>query len=86
MRVLLMVQSAVALDQDFLLADVAQAAEDRFGISRATAFRQVRRAIDVLAIPYHWTPVRQARIDVRRDEGQANARVIGHFAGRKCRA
>ena len=86
MRVLLMVQSAVARDQDFLLADVARAAEGRFGISRATAFRQVRRAVDVLAIPYHWSATRAARIDERRSEGQANARLIGHVPGRKRRA
>lgn len=61
MRVLLLVQRAQRSDPHFIIRDAAANAMEQFGLSRATAYRLVRKAIDVLCIPYDHDEIRRQR-------------------------
>lgn len=61
MRVLLLVQRAQQRDPHFLIRDAVTDAMDKFSLSRASAYRLVRQAIDVLCIPYDHDEIRRER-------------------------
>lgn len=66
MTVLMIVQAAHRRDSHFLIRDIAHEATSQMPISRATAYRLARMAIDLLAIPYDCDEVRMARTKERR--------------------
>ena len=71
MRVLLVVQAAHGMDPGFLMGDLAEDLQERYGISRATTYRRIRQALDVLGIDYDGdNSHRRERIEVKQAEGR----------------
>ena len=53
MRAVLAVKAAYERDPQFTMGSVARDLRESFGMGRATSFRRVREAIDILGIHYH---------------------------------
>lgn len=66
-----------AKDPDFMMCEIADIVIARFDTSRATAFRYIRAAVDVLCIDYGNTPPRIAKHIERTIDGLAEARGSG---------
>ena len=82
MRTLLIVQAHAAAHPDFMMGEIARPMMERFGISRATAYRMVSTAVDVLCIPVvDWH--RHPRFGERVVEGQDRAKTQGRRSGRR---
>lgn len=77
MRVVLLVQEHAKRHPDFLMGDVALKLMREYGVCRATSFRYVRRAMDVLCLSYDVGEVRKRRIADRLAEGHAEAKLCG---------
>lgn len=61
MRVLLIVQAAQKRDPHFIIRDAVSTVMEQMNIGRATAYRRVREAIDILCIPYDHDEIRHRR-------------------------
>jgi hypothetical protein len=61
MRTLLIVQRAQKRDAHFLMSEVVPLVRDELKINRASAFRLIRMAIDVLCISYEGDEIRNDR-------------------------
>ncbi|WP_233202503.1 hypothetical protein [Dyella sp. AD56] len=77
MRVLVAVQDAYRRDKHFLMGDIADAVCDELRISRATASRHMRTALDVLAVPYDDDPIRAKAIREKQAARLNDARACG---------
>lgn len=82
MRVYERVKTRASHNSDFLMCDMADGLVEEFGMSRATAFRYIRTAIDVLGISYGMTNARSVRIGERKSEGHSKAKMTGYPNGR----
>lgn len=76
MRIYERVKVRAKHNSDFLMCDMADGLIEEFGMSRATAFRYIRSAIDVLGIPYDKSAGRKALMRERMSEGHANAKLM----------
>lgn len=77
MRVLVAVQDAYRRDKHFVMFDLAGNVCDELSISRATAYRHMRSAIDVLGISYDDDPVRDRARREKMGSGSVDARTYG---------
>lgn len=75
MRILLIVQAMQKRDPHFIIRDAVSAAMDEISTSRATAYRFVRQAIDILCIPYDHDEVRRKRT-LQRVGDASSARMM----------
>lgn len=75
MRVVLRVQEYATRHPDFMMCDLAARLMAEFNLSRATGFRVVRRAMDVLCLSYDASEARKIRFAERVAEGCANAKL-----------
>jgi len=82
MYALLAVQEAYKRDPAFLMSDVAKALQGQYGMCRATAFRYMRTAVDVLCIAYDTSEARRLKIADRMEEGWGDARAYGYPNGK----
>jgi hypothetical protein len=74
MRSMEITRAHVADHPDFMMADIANRLTARYGISRASAFRYVRVAVDVLAIHYDHNERMRKQQSFRVADGIAEAR------------
>lgn len=81
MYALLAVQDAHKRDPHFLMCDLAYKLCSDHGISRATAFRQLRTAIDILCISYEEDQVRRLKKNDHQSAGLAKARMCRYPNG-----
>jgi hypothetical protein len=75
MRVVLRVQEYAKRHPDFVMCDLASRLMEEFNLSRATGFRVVRRAMDVLCLSYDASKARKSKLADRIADGHANARL-----------
>lgn len=77
MLALQLTRAAFRRDPHFLMHEVAGKMIEEQGMSRATAYRYVRSAIDFLGIAYDNDPERNKKRRERVGEGLNNARAYG---------
>lgn len=82
MRVLLDVQATAKHHPHFLMGEVTERLCEEFNASRATIFRRVREAVDMLGIAYDSDPERAKRSRDRISNGIGNDRMCGWPNGR----
>lgn len=80
-RITLNVQERQARDPHFLMGDMVEGVSDRYGCSRACAYRYLRIAVDVLGITYDDDPIRIERQRERLLDARENSRVYGGRIG-----
>jgi hypothetical protein len=67
---------------DFLMGDIADRVVERYGTCRATAYRYVRTAVDVLGIDYDAVARMKLHRSDRCADGLADARCAGRPNGK----
>lgn len=75
MRTVLLVQEYARRNPNFLMGDIVQNLMRDYGVCRATGFRYVRRAVDVLCLPYDANDARKSRAADRISDGLATAKL-----------
>jgi hypothetical protein len=76
------VRTRAAHDADFLMCDMTDSLTDEFGLSRATAYRYLRAAVDTLGIFYGSTKGRLEKLSERKSSGTFKASIQGFPNGR----
>jgi hypothetical protein len=69
------VRTRTAHNPDFLMCDMTDGLMDEFGISRATAYRYLRVAVDTLGISYDMTKGRIEKLGERKAAGIHKAKI-----------
>ena len=84
MRIMEVVRTHASAHPNFMMSDLSEVLSERFNISRATCFRHMRTALDVLCIPYD-EGTRRPRICEKIAEGIDRAKACRHPKGKSGR-